>query len=50
MGGPKVEFTQTRDRLVLRGLPAKAPNPLATVVELEVEGVPKQVLAAEKWF
>ena len=46
MGGPKVEFTQTKDRLVLRGLPAKAPNPLATVIELKVEGVPMQALGA----
>jgi len=50
MGGPKIEFTQTKDRLVLRGLPEKAPNPLATVIELKVDGVPRQVLGAGKWF
>ncbi len=46
LGGPKVEFSQVADRLVLRGLPEKAPNPLATVVELKVEGTPRQVLGA----
>jgi len=50
MGGPKIEFSQTKDRLVLRGLPEKAPNPLATVIELKVDGVPRQVLGAGKWF
>jgi alpha-L-fucosidase len=46
MGGPAVEFTQVRDRLVLQGLPLEAPDPLATVIELEVEGEPRQVLGA----
>jgi alpha-L-fucosidase len=46
MNGPKLRFTQTDDRLVLRGLPAEAPNPLATVIELTCEGVPVQVLGA----
>ena len=44
MGGPEVKFTQVRDRLVLHGLPKEAPNPLATVIELKVEGEPRQVL------
>ena len=44
MGGPKVGFTQKDDRLVLRGLPAEAPNPLATVIELEVEGTARHRL------
>jgi alpha-L-fucosidase len=46
MNGPKVKFTQTDDRLVLRGLPAEAPSPLATVIELECEAEPVQVLGA----
>ncbi len=45
-GGPAVEFAQTGDRLVLRGLPQAAPDPLATVIELRVEGEPQQVLGA----
>jgi alpha-L-fucosidase len=46
MGGPPVEFSQVRDRLVLRGLPAQAPNPLATLIEMKFEGEPRQVLGA----
>ena len=46
LNGRKVRFTQTTDRLVLRGLPAEAPDPLATVIELEVEGTPSQELGA----
>jgi len=46
MGGPKVEFSQVRDRLVIRGLPEKAPNPISTVLELKFEGEPRQVLGA----
>ena len=46
LGGPEVAFTQVRDRLVLRGLPEQAPNPLATVFEITVEGTPRQVLGA----
>jgi len=45
-GGPQVAFSQTGDRLVLRGLPQAAPDPLATVIELKVEGEPRQVLGA----
>jgi alpha-L-fucosidase len=44
MNGPEVKFTQVRDRLVLTGLPEKAPNALSTVIELQVEGTPRQVL------
>jgi alpha-L-fucosidase len=44
MNGPKVKFTQRADRLLMRGLPEKAPNELATVFEIEVEGTPKQLL------
>lgn len=45
-GGPKVKFRQVRDRLVLSGLPAKAPEPLDTVLELRFEGEPRQTLGA----
>lgn len=44
MNGPNIKFTQTGDRLVLHDLPVNAPNPLATVIELQVEGQPKHVL------
>ena len=46
MNGPAIRFTQVRDRLVLHDLPEKAPSPLATVIELKVEGKPRQVLGA----
>jgi alpha-L-fucosidase len=45
MNGPAVEFEQIADRLILRGLPEKAPNALVTVIEIEVEGKPLQVLS-----
>ena len=45
-GGEEIQFTQQADRLVLHGLPAEAPDPLATVIELEVSGEPKHKLAA----
>jgi alpha-L-fucosidase len=37
-GGPKVKFSQVKDRLVLSGLPKVAPNPLSTVIELKIAG------------
>jgi alpha-L-fucosidase len=40
LGGPQVEFSQAGGRLILSGLPEKAPHPLVTVIELEVEGKP----------
>jgi len=46
MNGPEVAFTQTENRLVLHGLPETPPNPICTVIEMEVEGEPKQVLGA----
>jgi len=46
VGGPEVQFTQVRDRLVLHGLPAQAPEPLDTVIELQCDGAPRQVLGA----
>ena len=44
MGGDEIQFTQKADRLVLLGLPEQAPDPLATVIELEVSGEPKHLL------
>jgi len=44
MNGSKIEFEQIADRLILKGLPEKAPNALVTVIEIEVEGKPLQVL------
>jgi len=46
MKGKKIKFTQVKDRLVLHGLPDKAPDTLSTVIELKVRGVPKQLLGA----
>jgi alpha-L-fucosidase len=46
LGGHHVSFDQVRDRLVLHGLPDRAPDPLAAVIELKVEGEPRQVLGA----
>jgi len=46
MNGPAIKYTQTGDRLVLHDLPVNAPNPLATVIELQVEGTPRHVLGA----
>lgn len=40
MGGPPVRFTQSGNRVLLHDLPEQAPDPLATVFELEVEGTP----------
>ena len=31
---------------MLRGLPAQAPNPLATVIEMKFDGEPRQALGA----
>jgi alpha-L-fucosidase len=38
--GPEVEFSQAGGRILLTGLPEQAPDPLATVIELVVEGTP----------
>jgi len=40
VGGPQVQFSQSGGRVILHGLPEKAPDPLVTVIELEVEGKP----------
>lgn len=44
MNGPKVNFTQVLDRLVIHGLPEEAPNPIDTVFELKCDGKPWQIL------
>ena len=46
MGGPKIRFKQDGPRLLLRGLPEQAPDPLATVIEIECDGAPRQELGA----
>jgi alpha-L-fucosidase len=46
MGGREAGFRQVKDRLVIFRLPENAPNPLATVLALEVEGDVRQVLGA----
>lgn len=46
MGGSPVPFEQHNGRLTIRGLPHEAPNPLATVIQIEVDGTPSQVLGA----
>lgn len=43
--GQAVEFEQSADRLVLRGLPVPLPDPIATTIEIEVEGVPTPINA-----
>lgn len=44
LGGEEIEFEQTRDQLFLRSLPEEAPDPLATVIELEMKGKVKPIL------
>ncbi|MEZ0298188.1 MAG: alpha-L-fucosidase [Candidatus Methylacidiphilales bacterium] len=39
-GGESIAFEQNGDRLFLRGLPEKLPDPLVTTLVLEVEGIP----------
>lgn len=41
--GKDLPFEQKEDRLFVRGLPDKAPDPIDTVVALELEGVPETV-------
>ncbi len=40
MDGPKVKFRQEGSRVLLSGLPEKAPHKLVSVIELEVAGQP----------
>lgn len=42
MTGKKVKFTQMPDQLFIQGLPEVAPDKLATVFEIEVEGKPRE--------
>ncbi len=42
MGGEDIKFEQENDRLILSDLPQLAPDPLVTVLEIEVEGKPHQ--------
>jgi len=46
--GEELSLEQERDRLFLRGLPPRAPDPMDTVVVLEIEGKPK-VLPPSFW-
>ena len=40
--GKKIKFEQTPTQLILSGLPEKMPDPLGTVVEIQVQGKPRQ--------
>jgi alpha-L-fucosidase len=40
VNGPMIQFSQAGGRILLTGLPEKAPDPLVTVIELQVEGKP----------
>jgi hypothetical protein len=42
--GGSVSFTQEGDKLTLTGLPAEPPDPLDTVIALEMDGPPRQYL------
>jgi len=46
--GKKLPFDQRHDRLFVRGLPPKAPDPIDTVVAIELEGKP-ETLPASFW-
>jgi len=46
MGGKKLKVVQEKDRVLLKGVPADAPDPLCTVIELKFSGEPKQTLGA----
>jgi alpha-L-fucosidase len=46
MGGPKARVKQVRDRLVISGLPEKAPDALDTVIEMRIKGPARQLLGA----
>ncbi|MEM3747716.1 MAG: alpha-L-fucosidase [Thermoproteota archaeon] len=43
VSGRKLPFEQKEDRLFIRGLPLRAPDPIDTVVVLETEGKPEAV-------
>ncbi|MGQ9513973.1 MAG: alpha-L-fucosidase [Thermoproteota archaeon] len=44
--GKKLPFEQQSDRLFVRGLPARAPDPIDTVVEIELDGKPEAAPAS----
>jgi len=46
--GRKLRFEQHEDRLFVRGLPSKSPDPIDTVVAIEIEGKP-QTMPASFW-
>jgi len=41
--GKNLLFEQKKDRLFIRGLPLRTPDPMDTVVVLEIEGMPEAV-------
>lgn len=41
LGGYHLQTTQEHDRVVLTGLPAEAPDKLATVIALDIQGAPQ---------
>ena len=44
--GEKLPFKQERDRIFISGLPPRAPDPLNTVVRLELDGKPGEMPAS----
>jgi hypothetical protein len=42
-GGAPIRFAQDGSRVILSGLPQYAPDPYATVIALECDGVPTSV-------
>jgi len=44
--GEELPFEQQQDRLFVRGLPPRAPDPIDTVVALELEGEPEAIPAS----
>lgn len=48
--GKKLSFEQKGDRLFIKGLPIRAPDPTDTVVVLEIEGKPETIKPSEGSF
>lgn len=46
MGGKKLKVKQEKDRVLLQGVPAEAPDSMVSVIELKFTGEPKQTLGA----
>jgi len=46
-GGRKIKFTQSRLRLIFEDCPAKSPDPIAGVLEIECASKPKQISREE---